>query len=195
MKTLIFIFISVWTVVFCSCNTQDKKMKTTENIKSTEQPTNNLAGHVYSFGPSIDTAKCEVLIECDCCSDDFLFVNDKDFIQIGYCMSAKYVVKGTYSINQDNIIINYDSLHYFTEADNNYEIKTVSKGSSEYLINIEKRKPFTDTLKKFSCNGTYLYTIDYTIEKSFGTVSTNDSINTYIDMLKNEGFWKKMNLQ
>jgi hypothetical protein len=31
-------------------------------------------------------------------------------------------------------------------------------------------------------------------EKSFGTISSKDSLNTYIDELKKEGFWKKMNL-
>lgn len=187
------LIICAWTIVLISCNNQDKKTEPADKTETTiEQPTNNLAGHVYYFGPDIDSTKCEVLAECDCCSDDFLFLNDKDFIRIGYCVAEKSVIKGTYSLSQESIIFNYDSLHYFTEADNNNEIKTVSKGSSEYLIKIETGKPFLDTLTKFNCKEKLFY--KNSGEKSFGTISSKDSINTYIDELKKEGFWKKMNL-
>lgn len=187
------LIICAWTIVFISCNNQDKKTEPADKTETTnEQPTNNLARHVYYFGPDIDSTKCEVLAECDCCFDDFLFLNDKDFIRIGYCVAEKSVIKGTYSVGQENIILNYDSLHYFTEADNNNEIKTVSKGSSEYLIKIETGKPFLDTLTKLNCKEKLFY--KNSGEKSFGTISSKDSINTYIDELKKEGFWKKMNL-
>ncbi len=187
------LIICAWTTILISCNNQDKKTEPTDKTETAiEQPTNNLAGHVYYFGPDIDSTKCEVLAECDCCSDDFLFLNDKDFIRIGYCVAEKSVIKGTYSVSQESIIFNYDSLHYFTEADNNNEIKTVSKGSSEYLIKIEKGKPFLDTLTTFNCKEKLFY--KNSGEKSFGTISSKDSLNTYIDELKKEGFWKKMNL-
>lgn len=175
-----------------ACNSTDKKSEPSDKPETASQTVNNLSGHVYYFGPAIDSTKCEVLAECDCCSDDFLFLNDKDFIRVGYCVAEKSVIKGTYSAGQDNLILQYDSLTYFTEADNNNEIKTVSKGSSEYLIKSEKGKPFQDTLTKFNCKEKLFY--KNSGEKSFGTISAKDSINILIDELKKEGFWKKMNL-
>ena len=152
---------------------------------------NNLAGHVYYFGADINTIKCEVLEECDCFSGDFLFVNKKDFNRIGCCVAEKSVIKSTYTVNQGNIFFNYDSLHYFTEADENNEVKIVSKSNNEYLIKIEKGKPFLDILTKFNCKDTLFY--KKTGEKSFGTLSLKDSINLSIDELKKEGFCEKMN--
>lgn len=193
MKIFNYVLICAWATVLISCNNEDKTAEPTAKTETAiTQPTNNLAGHVYDFGPDIDTTKCEVLAECDCCSDDFLFLSDKDFIRIGYCVAEKTVIKGTYSFDQENVIFNYDSLYYFTEADENNEIKTVGKGSSEYLIKVESGQPFLDTLTKFICKQTLFY--KNAGEKSFGTISSKDSINTYIEVLKKEGFWKKMNL-
>ncbi len=192
MKIYSLLIISALVTTFTACNSADKKAEPSDKTETPSQTVNNLSGHVYYFGPALDSTKCEVLAECDCCSDDFLFLNDKDFIRVGYCVAEKSVIKGTYSVGQNNIFLQYDSLNYFTEADNNNEIKTVSKGSSEYLIKSEKGKPFQDTLTKFNCKDKLFY--KNAGEKSFGTISSKDSINTLIDELKREGFWKKINL-
>jgi hypothetical protein len=69
----------------------------------------------------------------------------------------------------------------------------VSKGSGEYLIKKQKGKPFLDIMTKFTCKGILFY--KNAREESFGTISSKDSINMYIEELKKEGFWKKINLK
>jgi|CXWL01.1.fsa_nt_gi hypothetical protein len=192
MKISSLLTIGTLVTIFAACNSADKKAEPSDKAETPFQTVNNLSGHVYYFGPALDSTKCEVRAECDCCSDDFLFLNEKDFIRVGYCVAEKSAIKGTYSIGQDNLVLQYDSLTYFTEADNNNEIKTVSKGSSEYLIKSEKGKSFQDTLTKVNCKEKLFY--KNSDEKSFGTISSKDSINILIDELKKEGFWKKMNL-
>ena len=192
MKISLLFTICALATSLAACNSADKKAGPSDKQETAAEAVNNLSGHIYYFGPALDSTKCEVLAECDCCSDDFLFLNDKDFIRVGYCVAEKSVTKGTYSFGQDDVILQYDSLFYLTEADDNNEIKTVSKGSSEYLIKSKKSKPFVDTLTRFNCEEKLFY--KSAGEKSFGTVSSKGSIDILIDELKKEGFWKKMNL-
>jgi hypothetical protein len=142
---------------FIACKSVDKKAELSEKSETDSATVNNLKGHVYFFGPAFDSTICDVIAECDCCYDDFLFLNDKDFMRVGYCVAVKSIIKGTYTTGQDNIILQYDSLIYFNEADINNEIKTVSKESSEYLIKSEKIIPSRDTLTKFNCKELLFY--------------------------------------
>lgn len=174
-----------------SCNNADKKTDPSDKPETPTQATNNLSGHVYYFAPAIDSTKCTVIAECDCCSDDFLFLNENDFIRIAYCMAEQTVIKGTYAFEKDNVILKYDSLSYYTEADQNNEIKTVGKDKKEYLIKTEIGKPSLDTITQFTCKDKVFY--KNSSEKSFGTISEKDSIQTYIDELKKDGFWNKLN--
>lgn len=186
-----FFTLCILAIFFAACNsTNDKKVEPSETIPI-PKATNNLAGHVYYFGPAIDSTKPDILAECDCCTDDFLFLNEKDFIRIGNCMAENSVIKGTYLIGQNNVILQYDTLSYYTEADENNEIKTVSKKSKEYLIKTEKLKFFQDTITQFNFKNKLFY--KNASEKSYGTISSNDSINTFVNDLKINGFWKKLN--
>lgn len=193
MSNFKFITICLLITVFISCNTaSDKNANISDNASKQETVVNNLAQHVYYFGPSFDTATCDIVAECDCCTDDFIFFNEKDFIRIGNCISEKSVIKGIYSVEQTGVVLQYDSLSYFTEADENNELKTINKGSKEYLIQINKGIAFKDTIKLFNCKDKVFYKNDS--EKYFGKISSKDSVNVYFDELKREGFLKKMGL-
>lgn len=192
MKILSLSSICLLVLVFCSCKNTDKKTESSEKKETTTPATNTLAGQVYSFAPDIDTTQCQSLAECDCCADDILFQNEKEFISISYCMAAKDIKKGTYILEQNRLILKYDTLAHYTEEDDDGELKTIGKDKKTYLIKTEVRKPFIDTLILKSCKGKTYYTDSK--QENFGTSNPKDSIQTFIDDLKKEGFWNKLNI-
>jgi hypothetical protein len=180
--------VSFLVIILISCNISDKKILPSENPKITNQTTNNLSGHVYLFGPGLDSTECKVSHECDCCSDDFLFLNSNDFIRISYCMADQDVQKGTYMFDKENVILKYDSIYQFTEYDSNNDTIPIDK--YENLVKSKIGEVYFDTLKKFIYEGKVFY--ENLSEQTVGTISENDSINNYILDLKNNGFWYKI---
>jgi hypothetical protein len=190
MKIAIFFTSCLLASLLLSCNNEDKRAELSYKPEAPIQVANKLSGHVYCFAPTIDSTKCTVIPECDCCSDDFLFLNEKDFIRISYCMAEQTVIKGIYAFEKNNLILKYDSLVYYTENDQSNEIRTIGKGKKEYLIKKEIGKPSIDTLTQFSCKEKVVYKNPK--EETFGTISEKDSIQIYIDELKKVGFWNKL---
>jgi hypothetical protein len=148
-----FTIVVIMGAIVVSCNDATKKPAAENKI----QTINTLTGHAYFFAPSLDSSNCKIIAECDCCADDFLFINDTQFVRIAYCMTAKTVTTGTYSFNGENVILVYDTLALNTEADDNNELKTTAVNSKEYLITETGIEKLTDTLQPYKCSTVSVY--------------------------------------
>jgi len=177
-----------------SCNTKSHQMTSEENSVSIIK---NLAGQVYFFAPEFDSTTCEVSAACDCCTEDILFLNNSNFIHISYCLSEEQVFKGTYKIDNDKVYLKYDSLNIHIEYNwihieynQDMKIDTIESAEKEYIINLQKTNFDNIILTAFTCNGQVFFKTDY----DYGLLNKENSIDTYIQRLKDLDIWDKLNL-
>lgn len=153
------------------------------------QQKNKLNQTVYYFGPTIDSASAKVLAECDCCTDNILFINEKEFVAISYCMADKTVSKGNYTIQANKVILYYDGL--FVNKIRNLDWDDNKKGKSKYSFKSEKTKSFKTILTPTVYKNKLFY-ITNDEEVSYGTIEKKSSINVFIKELKSDGLWQRL---
>jgi hypothetical protein len=56
----------------------------------------SLTGKIYEIGG--DRKDCKIFAECDCCTSELYFINDKQFALIDYCTFDYTLSTGTYEV-------------------------------------------------------------------------------------------------
>ena len=64
-------------------------------------------GQVYQLAESFLEEKCSVNPECDCCSNDLIFLSDKEFALITRCIYNDSYFTGTYVSTADKLILTF----------------------------------------------------------------------------------------
>jgi hypothetical protein len=145
----------------------------------------NLSGHVYYFGFCV--TNCKLLPECDCCTDDFFseWRFYKNSILYGW---ERIRYKGHAVEKKSNLILKYDYCLSILSL-TNYETKMVSNDNKKNWLRSKTDIVYLDTI--FSVPLQWKKVFIKLSEISFGTISDKDSIQTYIEELK-DGFWKNL---
>lgn len=71
-------------------------------------PHPELTGTVYLMGRKTDNSLCQPDTSCECCLERLIFVNDSEFVSIGYCQKNESYVRGKYRYFGSRIILNFN---------------------------------------------------------------------------------------
>jgi len=183
-----------FALVLCSCNSKTEE-KPPVSIEKKVESTITLSGSSYFFAPLFDAEKCEGIAECDCCSSNILFLDDKHFIAMYPCESDESIFRGTYRVSKDKVILSYDTLQVDREYIWNKEVDADTTGTlkPQYTIDVTSRPATTQMLTIKHCADKLYVTTSEGEEISYGVVDTRYSLNQQIQMLKKEGLWEKIN--
>jgi hypothetical protein len=67
----------------------------------------SVTGQVFMLTERFSDDNCEVVAQCDCCSTDLFFLTDKDFALVNRCLYNDSYFKGTYTIKNSKLILNF----------------------------------------------------------------------------------------
>ncbi|MDI9858065.1 hypothetical protein [Flectobacillus roseus] len=188
MITLRNLLLSIFFIGLIACNTKTSNLKT--EVKKVTL-IKNLAGKVYFFAPDLDTTTCEAFGACDCCTSNILFLNNKDFVTISYCVTDQQIAKGTYHIDNDKVYLQYDSLKVDIEYNMETETDTTGKVEPEYFIRTQKREANKVVLTALTCKGQVNFKAGDK-EISYGSLDKKTPIEDHIQQLKSLGIWYKL---
>ncbi|MES2628946.1 MAG: hypothetical protein V4616_08255 [Bacteroidota bacterium] len=183
MKPLTLFFITLVLLTSCSTNTPE----------TTPITPSDLTGKLFLFAPELDTASCKVYGKCDCCMDDLFFVDDTHFVRDLYCVEADDIRQGTYRLENNTVILNYDA--EFVKAEYNWERdRDNTKNAPEHLVSLRRGDRFSDTLFTSECKGS-LVLMDRGSESMFyGQIDPQQKPETFKLQLQDAKIWEKLRL-
>lgn len=186
------IFLLLLFLMLYSCKQDNGKIIIPSMKKEDPKPViGSLSGKAYFFGPNFDKKNCTIIAECDCCSSNILFLNERDFIAICYCESEQEFLKGRYQVIGENVVLNYNSLSIDKEYNYEKEVDSTGADIPDYFITTKKSPARKEILKGFSCKGQlYFQTGDTAID--YGAIEKEKTIQDYITLLKEEGIWEML---
>lgn len=90
-------------------------------FSSNAQQSISVENKVFLAGSESDfeKSKCEFFFECDCCSEEYIFLPDNKFLCIDLCTADYTLTYGTYTVDTKNVILNFTNQK--TEIDYNWE--------------------------------------------------------------------------
>lgn len=151
----------------------------------------SLSGQVYAFLPELDTVQCKVSGGCDCCATTFLFLNSTQFVCISYCVPDRQFNKGNYKIQEDRVLLHFDSVRVSQAY--NTAIYADSAAKPEYFIEKEHSDTITLALQSFYCEEKLGFKMRADQETFYGMRDEARSLAQHINLLKTEGVWSVLN--
>ncbi|MCX7729519.1 MAG: hypothetical protein N2203_08620, partial [Bacteroidia bacterium] len=119
------------------------------------------------------------------------FLDNTNFITICYCVSDEQIFKGTYQIDKDKVLLQYDTVE--VDIEYNWEMETDTTGTvkTEYFVKTQKTEANKITLTALTCKGQVCFkTGDKEI--SYGSLDKKTAIDKHIQRLKDLGIWDKL---
>jgi len=154
---------------------------------SSEKDTISFVNTVYYFTLNFDSTDCTVHSACDCCSDHLVFLNDKEFVFINYCLADKTYFKGKYKILDSTLQLNFNSTH----VSQNYNSEATSTIENEYTITKTTWDPQPRNIAIFHCKDKTCLNASSESVTSYG-VRDSLQVNQMIDRMKKDGIWEKL---
>ncbi len=151
----------------------------------------SLIGKIFLFAPEFDKTTCSTKSACDCCSYNILFTTDSKFLLIDYCESNSSYNKGFYSFDSSSLTLKIDRLMVSKIYNFDKEVNSTDEIKNEYSYKVENIKPVTTIVKHQNCNGDIVFKVD----NDFGTEDRIRSFTKEIKKIKDDGVWKKLELQ
>ncbi|MBF4470129.1 hypothetical protein [Flavobacterium sp. HJJ] len=199
IKKVILIFLFSTLLFFsASCNQSQKESVLEEEPKSVinkKEDIKNffLSNKLYLLAPEFNSKDCESFGECDCCSSNYLFLDDENFICVDYCLEVDNFYTGKYKIENERVELKYNS----TVVNKEYNWESESDTTNiqpEYFYKIEKCKPFQSTWIKFNCKEKICFK---TTEKEtdYASVDKTKTYESFLEELKKEGILKRLNVK
>lgn len=154
---------------------------------------NDFAESLYFLGPEVDSAKTEILAQCDCCASDLAFINDSVFVYVVRCLGGDVFLKGNYQPVPYGILLRYDD--DFVDGE---EIATINESGEmdfkmEYKLENESSSPELLIVSKL--NSAVLLTQSFRDgSKLYGMKNNDRKLDNFKDNLKSEGIWKMLKL-
>lgn len=174
-------------ILISSCGQSNKTEEEVGKMTTTILEIDDLKGKVFEIGSQTHfTDTCAFYFECDCCSGELLFDSKLNFYYLDYCMSDQTLRKGSYKIENGQLVMNYGAkcvskkYNYENEIDTSavdfFMTETIVKEVSiTYLMTLcENKIKLTDQQNE-----------DVAIE-----VKSNFSEN--LEYLKTEGFLERI---
>lgn len=172
--------------VFYSCNSNTDKLDDPKNSLPIK-----LNGKVLTYAPDLDITTCEIIGMCDCCSGNYLFINEQEFIAIEYCEADRLYFKGTYEINNRTVILRFDGLVIEQIFDWSSEADTTAIPETKYLISERKIEHSTITLVQLDCEKNISFETGNE-ETPFAAINNNLKLPDLIEEMKADGVWEKL---
>lgn len=105
-------------------NTISSKEIKANSTSQNKEFTNVFKEHFFIVGPNIDD-NGNLELGCDCCSSEFYFCDDMNFIEVSYCMEGNDVLSGKYKPLKDGVEFEYNKKRLFIETDWETEIDSL----------------------------------------------------------------------
>lgn len=154
----------------------------------------SLAGQVYQYAPGFDTDSCQAYGECDCCSGIYLFINDKDFLQVDYCESDVCYARGTYEVSRGEVQLNYDG--HLVNKNYNWDLETEDDHDGpEYFLTQERQAATSHRLTPFACARYTCFTSGSGNEINYVAPHASLRAEELISGLKRDSIWSKLQLR
>lgn len=184
--------------LFIGCNSSQKQITITAETKpetSTQTAISNftLANKLYLLGPEFNSKDCEAFGECDCCSSNYLFLDNESFVCVDYCLEGDTFLSGKYVINGDNVELQYNSTIVHKEYNWEKETDTLST-LPEFFFKTEEDKSFQRVWTKFNCSESFNFkTINAVVE--YASMDKTQTAENFLATIKKEGILEKLNIQ
>jgi hypothetical protein len=183
-------------IIFCFCaiscsffeantateNTQNKPTIITQKL--------DLSNQSMSIGPYFNTTKCEIEIECDCCASDLLFIDDKRFVNIAYCVESDSYLTGIYEANDTTITLHFDGKEIIQEYNNDENKDSLKLAKPDFVLKDSTYKPTTLTTSKYECGKISYYKIGKE-NPEYGVFSKEGSVKNAVEAMKKEQIWQR----
>lgn len=190
-KTFIISLFSLLLSFSISCNQPKKAQILNTEIKG-KKPTENLilSNHLYLLAPEFNLKECESFGECDCCTSNYLFLDNENFICVDYCLEVDTYYSGKYKIENEKVQLKFNSTIIKKEYNWESETDTI-KNQPKYFYKTEKCKSFETLWTKFDCKGKiYFKNIDK--ETQYASIDKTQTAENFLIKLKEEGIWDKL---
>ncbi|MBK9213307.1 MAG: hypothetical protein IPO14_10260 [Saprospiraceae bacterium] len=180
------------------CNSSEKQNIVTSETKpetSTQTAASNftLANKLYLLGPEYNSTECEAYGECDCCSSNYLFLDNEYFVCVDYCLEGDTFLSGKYVINGDNVELKYNSTIVHKEYNWDKETDTLST-LPEFFFKTEEDKTFQRVWTKFNCAENINFkTTNAVVE--YASMDKTQTAENFLATIKKEGILEKLNIQ
>ena len=161
------------------------------NETNSENSALNLANTVYYFTLNFDSTNCTVYSACDCCSDHLVFLNEKEFVFINYCLADKVYYKGKYVILDSTLQLNFNSTHVSQNYNSESELDATSTMENEYTITKTMWDPQPRNIAIFHCKDKTCLNASSESVTSYGVRDTL-RVNQMIDRMKKDGVWGEL---
>jgi hypothetical protein len=193
---VIFLFISVFFILI-SCNQSQKESIPKKEIKSVINKNKDiknfsLANKLYLLAPEFNLEHCESFGECDCCTSNYFFLDDINFICVDYCLESDTFYSGKYKIENETVELKYNS----TVVQKEYlesETDTINT-QPQYIYKIEKCKSFQSTWLKFNCKEKICFKTTGK-ETEYSAIDKRKTSKSFLVDLKREGVLEKLNIK
>lgn len=189
--------ISLFSFLVCfliSCN-QPKKQKIIDvEINDKEHIENfTLSNTLYLLAPDFNSKDCEAFGECDCCTSNYLFLDNETFITVDYCLEVDTYYSGKYNITDGKVQLKYNTTIVQKEYNWESETDTINE-HPKYFYKTEKCKSFETFWTKLDCKGkVYFKNIDQ--QTQYATIDKTQTAKSFLIKLKEEEIWKKLNIK
>lgn len=156
----------------------------------------DMSGAVYYFG-AIDTVSCQIAHGVD--SGWMLaFTDENHFVRIDSYMLDESVTSGTYHIENDTLVLNFDSLRV------DHEVENVQSGNT-YIIGGRFKNKIVYTKEKMirlnahNCNGIFPYISVINPKKNYfdfsDAVKAEENAAKTVAQLKSDSIWQLLKIK
>lgn len=101
-NNLFYLSFLLWILASCSKERSSLQFVTPEFMTNDQD---KLSNSIFFIGPELDSAKAEIIADCDCCASHLAFVDDSSFIYEVFCLGGDSYIKGDYVLFGDMLII------------------------------------------------------------------------------------------
>lgn len=186
------ILMLVVALALIACETKKLQGDDGQADESPLLPALQLNGQVLLYASEIDVTTCEALAPCDCCAGNYLFINDRQFIQIDYCEGDRRYRKGEYEFKNDRVILTFDRLiidQFITrDEEGNFSPE------NQYVFEETEGDSSVITLTQLQCEKNLAFDTGDEMTP-FATLVTTYEFSDLIRGMKEEGVWSRMKMK
>jgi hypothetical protein len=177
--------------ISCSLFEATSATENTQNRPSIIAQKLDLSNQSMEIGPSFNSANCEITRECDCCASDLLFIDNKRFVYIAYCLESDSYLKGVYEANDTVINLHFDGKEIIKEHLLGDDEDSLELTKPDFTLKDTTYKPTTLIASKYQCGKISYYKIGKE-NSEYGVFSKEGSVKDAIKNMKKEQIWQRL---
>ncbi|MEZ0128433.1 hypothetical protein AB9T88_00880 [Flavobacterium sp. LBUM151] len=196
----------LFSVLFitASCNQSQKELVTKEDavskeeikkseiIKNKDIKNFSLSNKLYLLGPEFNLNESEAFGECDCCTSNYFFMDDENFISVDYCLESDTYYSGKYKIQNEYVELKYNAT--VVQREYNEKSETDSITQPQYIYKTERYKSFQTTWLKFNNKEKICFKTTGK-ETEYAAVDKRNDSKSFLADLKKEGILSRLNIK